>query len=104
MEMIFSRNDKPTKLTALQQATYVLEKLSEGKMPPQIIEEMDDDIQLVEIWMDFLVDMRWIERNTAAAGAIQGYIVTAKGKEWLAKLSAFAEPSPTPSLLSNTNF
>ena len=46
-----------------------------------------------EIWMDFLVDMRWIDRNTAAAGA-SGYIVTAKGKEWLAKLSAFAEPSP----------
>ena len=93
MKMISLSGVQPAKLTALQQATYVLEKLSEGRMPPQIVEEMHDDIQLVEIWMDFLVDMRWIDRNTAAAGA-SGYIVTAKGKEWLAKLSAFAEPSP----------
>lgn len=98
MKMIFSGSARPAKLTALQQATFVLEKLSEGKMPPQIVDEMDDDIQLVEIWMDFLVEIRWIERNTAGAS---GYIVTDKGKEWLAKLSAFAEPAP--SLLSNTS-
>ena len=97
--MIFSESARHGKLTALQQATYVLEKLSEGKLPPQIVDEMDDDIQLVEIWMDFLVEMQWIERNTAAAS---GYIVTDKGKKWLAKLSVFAEPPP--SLSANTGY
>ena len=92
MKLISLRSARPAKLTALQLAIYVLEKLSEGKMPTQIVNKMDDDIQLVEIWMDFLVEMQWIERNTAAASASGGYIVTAKGKEWLAELSVFAEP------------
>ena len=101
MKMIFLSGARPAKLTALQQATYVLEKLSEGVMPPQIIEEMDDDIQLVEIWMDFLVDMRWIERNTAAGAS--GYTVTDKGKDWLTKLSVLAEYARSPPQLSNTS-
>ena len=101
MEMIFSRNDKPTKLTALQQATYVLEKLSEGKMPPQIVEEMEDDVQLVKIWMDFLIDIQWIRRNTAPGAS--GYTVTDKGKDWLTKLSVLAEYARSPPQLSNTS-
>ena len=76
------RNDRPARLTGLQQASFILEQLAEGRMPPQIINSLDNDSQLVEIWIDFLVDIKWIVRDGTG---VNGYFITEKGERWLAK-------------------
>lgn len=77
--------DRAAKLIGLKQATYVLEQVAQGKMPPQVVDAFDGDSQLVEIWTSFLTDIRWIERDKTC---LKGYAVTEKGNTWLAKLAA----------------
>jgi hypothetical protein len=81
MEMEGSR---PARLVGLEQACYVLQRLAEGKLPPQIVDDFDNDSQLVEIWTNFLTDVGWIKRNVAG----EGYTVTEKGQTWLTKLAS----------------
>lgn len=98
MNMTNIKDDSPARLSGLKQATYILEQLAEGKMPPQIVDNLDNDSQLVEIWIDFLVDIKWIERDKTC---LEAYTVTEKGKRWLAKLAVQQETPP--SQLSNTS-
>jgi hypothetical protein len=53
-------------------------------IPAQIIDTLDNDSQLVEIWIDFLVDIKWIMRYKTG---VSGYTITEKGKIWLDKLA-----------------
>jgi uncharacterized radical SAM superfamily Fe-S cluster-containing enzyme len=88
-KMVHTGTDRAAKLIALGQATYVLEQVTQGKLPPQIVDAFDGNSPLVEIWTSFLTDIRWIERDKTC---LKGYIVTEKGNTWLAKLAAQKSP------------
>jgi predicted transcriptional regulator len=46
-------------------------------MEDQIIAKCDGDSQLVEIWIDFLAENRWIIKDSAN----KGWVLTDKGKQ-----------------------
>lgn len=76
-----SGNINPVNLKGLNQALFVLQSLEQGKGADQIVEEFDGDLQLVEIWTNFLIHNHWIEKIMVDSGNYT-YLVTDKGREW----------------------
>ena len=56
---------------------YILDCLHDGLMEDQIIAKYDGDSQLVEIWIDFLTETRWIIKDFAN----KRWVLTDKGKQ-----------------------
>jgi hypothetical protein len=56
---------------------YILDCLHDGLMEDQIIAKYDGDSQLVEIWIDFLTETRWIIKDSAN----KRWVLTDKGKQ-----------------------
>jgi hypothetical protein len=66
----------PIKLAGLKQAAYVMGCLARNDSEQQIIETLDGDAQLFDIWKSFLRHNQWITETT------EGWSVTAKGSMW----------------------
>jgi hypothetical protein len=60
---------------------YVLKCLENGMTKEQIAVLFDNDSQLVNIWIDFLIDNRWIIPDMPNGR----WIVTEKGRETTAR-------------------
>jgi hypothetical protein len=56
-------NINPANLRGLKQEPYISSSLQGGNDVKQIAEVFDDDIQLVEIWTNFLIHNHWIQKN-----------------------------------------
>ena len=56
---------------------YILDCLHDGLIEDQIIANCDGDSQLVEIWIDFLAENRWIIKDSAN----KRWVLTDKGKQ-----------------------
>ena len=50
-------------LRGLKQTLYFLSSLEQGNDIKEIAEMFDGDIQLVEMWTNFLIRNRWIQKN-----------------------------------------
>ena len=77
--------------TGLSQATYILKCLSEGYSKDQIYRVFNGDIQLVSIWLDFLKDKHWIEKegpkNVTGSCDETKLNVSEDGKKWLESMT-----------------
>ena len=49
--------------SALISAIHILICLTEGKNPENIAKEFDGNIELVRIWIDYMIGINWIHRN-----------------------------------------
>lgn len=67
----------PDRLTGLNQAVYVMECLVNGQNEEHIASTLNDDRQLVNMWMSFLRHNKWITFEGSQ------WSMTAKGAEWL---------------------
>jgi hypothetical protein len=77
--------------TGLSQATYILKCLSEGYSKDQIYHVFNGDIQLVSIWIDFLKDKHWIEKegpkDVTVSDNEDKLKVSENGKKWLESMT-----------------
>ena len=60
------------RLMGLQQALYVMSCLNKGMDETEIATRLDDDSELVEIWIQFLCDREWIKKDNANNNQISG--------------------------------
>jgi|SRR5215831_11013615 len=65
--------------SALMSAVHILICLTEGKSPEDIAKDFDGNIELVCIWIDYIIGINWIYRN-----AVDGtWVASDDGKKWL---------------------
>lgn len=67
--------------SALMTAVHILICLTKGKSPEEIAKDFDDNIQLVCVWIDYMVGINWVYTN-ANDGT---WVASDNGKEWIEK-------------------
>jgi hypothetical protein len=69
--------------SALISAVHFLICLTEGKSPEDIAKDFDGDIELVRIWIDYMMGINWVYRN-----AVDGiWVALDDGKKWIEKFT-----------------
>lgn len=67
--------------SALKSAVHILICLTKGKSPEDIAKDFDDNIELVGVWIDYMIGINWVYRN-----AVDGtWVVSDEGKKWIDK-------------------
>lgn len=69
---------KSASLGGLRNAVYVLQCLEKGLTRKEIVEVFQNDEQLVDVWLSFLLQYHWIEQ----VDSLDEWAVTAEGKKW----------------------
>lgn len=62
---------------------FVLQCLDRGQTRKQIVELLNGDDNLVDIWMSFLIQYDWIEQRNES----DEWSVTPKGREWYEEIT-----------------
>jgi len=70
-------------LGGLKRAVYVLHCLDRGQTRKQIVEALNGDEKLVDVWISFLMQYDWIEQQNES----NEWSVTPKGREWHEEIS-----------------
>jgi hypothetical protein len=78
-------NINPVNLRGLKQALFVLHSLEKGRPAKEIAERLGGDLQLVEIWTNFLIHNHWIENIKVDSVGVR-YLITDKGKDLLQRI------------------
>ncbi|HEY7570426.1 MAG TPA: hypothetical protein VH796_03565 [Nitrososphaeraceae archaeon] len=67
--------------SALMSAVHILICLTEGKSNEEIAKDFDGNIELVCVWIDYMVGINWVHRN-----AVDGtWVASGDGKKWIEK-------------------
>jgi hypothetical protein len=67
---------KPAQLSGLRQAAYVMDCIVRNDNKVKIVQTLDDDQQLYDMWKMFLQHNNWITKTK------QGWAMTPKGAGW----------------------
>lgn len=73
---------KSAGLGGLKKAMYVMQCLDRGQTRKQIVEALNDDEELVDVWISFLMQYDWIKQQDES----EEWSVTPEGREWCKKL------------------
>jgi predicted transcriptional regulator len=74
---------KPAGLGGLKKAMFVLRCLDRGETRKQIVQALNGDEELVDVWISFLMQYDWIEQQNESGE----WSVTSKGREWHEEIS-----------------
>lgn len=74
---------KSADLGGLKKAMFVLQCLDRGQTRQQIVELLNSDGELVDVWISFLMQYDWIEQENES----DEWSVTSKGREWYEEIS-----------------
>ena len=67
--------------SALMSAAHILICLTEDKSPEDIAKDFDGNIELVCIWIDYMIGINWVHKN-----AVDGtWGASDDGKKWIEK-------------------
>lgn len=53
----------PNRLSGLTQACYILKCVDQGQNEAQITTSLGGDLQLVKMWLSFLLHNNWMQKN-----------------------------------------
>ena len=67
--------------SALMSAVHILICLTGGKNPKDIANDFDGNIELVRIWIDYMIGINWVYRNTVD----RTWVASDSGKRWIEK-------------------
>jgi hypothetical protein len=73
---------KSAGLGGLKKAMFVMQCLDRGQTRMQIVEALNDDEELVDVWISFLMQYNWIRQQDES----EEWSVTPEGREWYKKL------------------
>ena len=74
---------KSASLGGLKKAMFVFQCLERGQTMKQIVEALNGDEQLVNVWISFLMQYDWIEQHSDS----DEWSVTPKGREWYKEIT-----------------
>jgi predicted transcriptional regulator len=74
---------KSAGLGGLKKAMYVLRCLDRGQTRKQIVEALNGDEELVDVWISFLMQYDWIEQQNES----DEWSTTLKGREWYEEIN-----------------
>jgi hypothetical protein len=86
-----SRNERThesiSQLEGLQQPIHILKHIGEGRMVPEMLEMCNNDRELLEMWLEFIISMKWAENATGEDDDDDNNIIviTEKGMDALYK-------------------
>jgi hypothetical protein len=74
--------------SALMAAAHILIRLTqEGKSIKEIArEDFDNNLELVSVWVDYMVALNWIHNNTGA-NSENRWVATYSGNKWVEKVT-----------------
>jgi len=73
---------KSARLGGLKKAMYVPQCLDRGQTRKQIVEALNGDEELLDVWTSFLMQYDWVEQQSGS----ETWSVTPKGREWYDKI------------------
>ena len=76
---------RSTELQGMHAASFILRGLCTGKDKGELLEELQGDAQLFDMWMVFLVHNHWVEKRMSKGKGVK-WVMTVKGKEWVDRL------------------
>lgn len=53
-------------LSGLNKALCILTRIDEGQTTQQLIDSCDGDAKLVDIWINFMIELKWVERKPSS--------------------------------------
>ena len=71
-----------TRLRGLDNARFLLERLTAGESESVIIHKMNDDKQLYKMWLNFVLHNHLIVRKMSEF-LLDEWVLTPKGRQWL---------------------
>jgi predicted transcriptional regulator len=74
---------KSAGLGGLKKAIFVLQCLDRDQTRKQIVEALNGDEKLVDVWISFLMQYDWIEQQNES----DEWSVTLKGREWYEEIT-----------------
>ena len=69
-----------SRLSGLKQAVAIADLVSKGETVQSIVGKLNGDEQMVAIWIDFLLDIHWLEKKEG-----ESLVITPLGVSGLAK-------------------
>ena len=75
---------KSADLGGLKKAMFVLQCLDRGQTRKQIVELLNGDEELLDVWISFLMQYDWIRQEIES----DEWSVTPRGREWYEEISA----------------
>jgi hypothetical protein len=67
--------------SALMTAVHILISLTKGKSREEIARDFDDNLELVRVWIDYMIAINWVYKNTANGT----WVASDNGKMWIEK-------------------
>jgi hypothetical protein len=67
--------------SALMTAVHILICLTKGKSREEIARDFDDNLELVRVWIDYMIAINWVYKNTANGT----WVASDNGKMWIEK-------------------
>lgn len=74
---------KSAGLGGLKKAMFILQCIDRGQTRKQIVEALNGDEKLLDVWIFFLMQYDWIEQQNES----DEWSVTSKGREWYAEIT-----------------
>ena len=65
--------------SALMTAVHILICLTKGKSREEIARDFDDNLELVSVWIDYIIAINWVYKNTANGT----WVASDNGKMWI---------------------
>ncbi len=67
-------------------AVHILICLTKGKSREEIARDFDDNLELVRVWIDYMIAINWVYKNWVYKNAADGtWVVSDNGKMWIEK-------------------
>ena len=78
---ITTTSSKHYRESALLTAVHILISLTKGKSREEIARDFDDNLELVRVWIDYMIAINWVYKNTANGT----WVASDNGKMWIEK-------------------
>lgn len=78
---ITTTSSKHYRESALMTAVHILISLTKGKSREEIARDFDDNLELVRVWIDYMIAINWVYKNTANGT----WVASDNGKMWIEK-------------------
>ena len=67
--------------SALMTAVHIMICLIKGKSREEIAKDFDDNLELVRVWIDYIIAINWVYKNAADST----WVASDNGKMWIEK-------------------
>lgn len=74
-----SIHESISQLEGLQQPIHILKHIGEGRMISEMLEMCNNDRELLDMWLELIISMKWAEKATSEDDDNDNIVITEKG-------------------------